>query len=173
MQKLQLLDGPWPSFDIILYAIVDEQQSKASTLHVDVTALNAPATVDFQARLANGISLSWTPVDGALSYVVCYEDTADSDGEFVPSAENVVYQGDQPAAQIGGLTMSGAYTHYFKVAAQQYNHAVADLNFSAALEVTPATADVSVHAISLISGNNQNYTGPAGGSNYTYQPTVS
>ena len=90
-------------------------------------------------------------------------------GEFTPSASNVVYQGEQPSAQIGGLDMTGDYTHSFKVAAQQYGHDITDLNFTAALEVTPATDDMSVHSVNLASGNNQDYTGPSGGSNYTYQ----
>jgi hypothetical protein len=169
MHQLQLLDGPWPEFDLYLTALVGERESKEAHLAVSVDALDESAQVDFQARMANGISLSWEPVDGALSYLVCHSASGDSDGEFTPALNNVVYEGTQASAQVGNLTMSGSYEHCFKVAAQQYNHAIADLNFTAALLVTPATADVSVHSVSLNSGANQNYTGPSGGSSYTYQ----
>ena len=174
MQHLRYLGGPWPDFTIklsVLRTVASPflpplQVSEVAELVVNLSALSVPSQVDFQARLANGVSLSWTAVSDALSYVVCHETLS---GAFVPSDANVVYEGTQPSAQIGGLTMTGSYTHYFKVAAQQYNHAIADLNFTTALEVTPQTDDVSVHSVNLSSGNNQNYTGPAGGSNYTYQ----
>jgi hypothetical protein len=166
MHDMLLLEGPWPEFTLYLSAVVDDYESVEAELEVEVDPLDAPATVDFQTRLANGVAISWDAVDGARSYVVCYDD---SDDEFEPDESNVVYRGEQPAASIGGLVMTGSYTHYFKVAAQQYDHAIADLDFSAALTVTPGTADVSVHAVSLSSGNNQDYIGPAGGSSYTYQ----
>ena len=76
---IELLGGPWPSFTIRLWALLaGGRQSEEASLSVNVTALSAPSQVDFQARLANGISLSWSEVAGAKSYVVCHSDSPDS-----------------------------------------------------------------------------------------------
>lgn len=167
MSSLEFAGGPWDEFDLTLKAVIPGGVTPSATLSVTVNVLAAPAKVDFQARLANGVSISWDSVADAESYVVCY---SSSSGDFIPSDANKVYEGAQPAANIGGLTMTGSYKHYFKVAAKGgYNNPIADLNFTSALEVTPATDDISVHTVSLPSGSSQNYTGPAGGSNYTYQ----
>jgi hypothetical protein len=134
MHDMLLLEGPWPEFTIYLSAIVDDYESVEAELIVEVDPLDAPAQVDLQTRFANGVVISGDTVEGALSYVVCYDD---SDDEFEPGESNVVYRGEQPAASIGGLTMTGSYTHYFKVAAQQYGHSLVDLNWSDVFLVEP------------------------------------
>ncbi|SDE20700.1 host specificity factor TipJ family phage tail protein [Desulfuromonas thiophila] len=165
MQELELSGGPWDSFTVYLSANTASGPTARASLAVNVAALAAPATVDFQARLANGVSLSWDEVANAAEYVVCY---GGSSSGFTPTQSNVVYRGSQPAATIGGLAMTGSYAHHFKVAALTgHGEAFGDLNFSGALTVTPATADVSVHTVT----GSGTFTGPAGGSSYTYQLT--
>jgi hypothetical protein len=165
MQQMELEGGPWDSFTVCLSANTADGPTAQASQAVNVGALAAPATVDLQARLANGVSLSWDEVTNAAGYVVCYDD---ADSEFTPAAGNVVYRGQQPAATIGGLTMAGSYTHHFKVAALSgYGDEIEALNFTGDLEVTPATDDVSIHTVT----GTGTFDGPTGGSSYTYQLT--
>ena len=112
IQEMELLGGPWDTFTVYLSAMTSAGQTEQASLTHNVLALDAPEEILFQARFENGVGLSWDAVAGAVGYVVCYDDLTG----FTPSESNIVYQGEQPSAIVGGLTMTGDYTHYFRVA---------------------------------------------------------
>jgi len=129
--QIVALGGPWPEFDVYVWVVLaDGQQSASANANKQITALVAPAYIYLESYLSNGFSLSWDEVSGAKSYIVCHSDDGDSDGEFTPAESNIVYEGELANASIVGLSMDSDYRHCFKVAAQQYGHDIADLNFS-------------------------------------------
>ena len=144
------LGGPWSEFDVYVWATVDGEVTAPAMETKVLTALGAPTGLVYEDRLEYGLMLSWDEVVGAISYVVCHSTALDGEGEFIPSAENVVYEGELPHAHITGLVMGGAGQHGFKVAAQQYGHAIGDLDFSGSLygATFPTTSD----AIIMIGG---------------------
>jgi len=124
------LGGPWPEFDVYVWSLLDGEQSAPAMETEILDPLPAPAEVTFEDRLENGLMIGWSEVTSAVSYVLCHSTSLDSDGDFVPTDENVVYEGALPQAHIIELVMDGITQHGFKVAAQQYGHPIDELDFS-------------------------------------------
>jgi hypothetical protein len=136
-EEMAVLGGPWSEFTVYVWAIDGTDQSQPATLVVTATAPAAVTGLALQARLTNGVTLSWSEASGATGYRV-YHGTEDN---FDPATEGtLVYSGTATSATIGGLDMTGNYAHYFRVAGvNSYFTAPADLNFSDVLLVAPET----------------------------------
>jgi len=144
--QIIVLGGPWPVFDVYVWAVVDGESSAPAMENKVLEALGAPIGLVYEDRTEYGLMISWTPVVGAVSYVVCHSTVLDGGGEFTPATENIVYEGELPQAHITDLVMGGATPHGFKVAAQQYGHDIDELEFSASLygSTFPTTSDAII-----------------------------
>lgn len=156
IEDIKAMGGPWPSFDVMVWANKGMSQSRSVTLPVVVGSLPKVTGFALQARLENGVTLSWGEVPGATGYKV-YSGPVDG---FTPGAEGsaLVYNGLADNIIVSGLSMTGSYHYWFRVAATNgYVTANDALNWSDTLNVTPVTltctAGMATDLEAAVSGN--------------------
>ena len=116
--------GPWESWTVYLYAMVDGEYGIPDTLACNPTALDAPSTFVIAAYIQpGGAVIEWSAVSGAAGYVLYSGATSD----FDPEAAGTLEYSDT------GLqaTVTFSTGTYYKVAAQSlYLTDVGDLTFT-------------------------------------------
>jgi sulfur carrier protein ThiS len=118
--------GPWASWDVSVYAQVDDEYGIPDTLACSPDALAAPASFGVNAYLPLGAVIEWSEVTGSEGYLLYSGATSDFDPEAAGTLE---YSGTDLQATVTFETDT-----YYKVAAQSlYLTDVGDLTFSSSI----------------------------------------
>jgi hypothetical protein len=133
LSDLQQAGGPWPAFTVRVAAVMGAELGLWAIQDITVSALSAPSGPVLQSVLTGAVILSWGAVTGATGYRLYL---GEEEG-FDPVTEGtLVYSGANLSATVA-VDLTAPYAHYFKVAATNaYYQNIADLVFSAELEVS-------------------------------------